>query len=583
MSLLDYIICVTLFLATVFGLGAATTASWKLDPLEQFTVTIGVGLSWLFLGAFLIYATSLSWAWFRLTPVLAAAALFWRRREIVRLFGNREMRWTLTAWLMVAAWTQGLLALVQNYSGAAWNNDWLEHHHRARFFLQHWPLDYVFVGFYQLPARPPMANVVTAGFEALTGGSFPCDQVVLSLWSSFVFLPAALFCRLAGGGARRLPVLALLLMLNPAFTQNSTFAWTKLPTAFFVLAGGYFFFTALDPTPSFERFAIAVGLLAAGILVHYSAAPYAVVFAAVWLWRRAVADRGAKFAREAVTGLAVAGPMLGIWFGWALAHYGWRGTLFANSSVIDAGPVTLVSQMQKIGYNIWTTLIPHPLRHVDYSMITQTDALAWFRDYFFLINQVNLPALVGTGGLVALVAAIARDWKVWRQQSGMIRPEWVLGSVAACVFLGIAVHGAKDDWGLAHICLQALGVFGLAMVTARIDRIGCIGRAVLTVGLLWDAAINIGIHYFLQSQPARPEWLSAHDSSEVLLRYGPAAFNAWLKHLVRVPFLSDGVTQPALLVVLLLSLLVFALAWVRKTLKADRQCMLAALLPPDVL
>ncbi len=570
MSVVAYAITLTLFLGSTFGLGLGVVLSWRLDPLEKLTTGIAVGLVLLFLGAFALYAGGLPWTWFRLLPVLAAAGLAWRRRDLIPWLRDPEVWRTLAVWALVAAWTQGLLAVIENYSGAAWGNDWLEHHHRTRFFLQHWPLDYVFVGFYRLTARPPLANIVTAGFEALTAGSFPCDQVVLALWSSFVVFPAVLFYRRAGGKARGLPVLAVLLMLNPAFVQNSTFAWTKLPAAFFVLAGAYFLFTALDSEPSSGRFALAAGMLAAGVLVHYSAAPYAVVLAGAWLWRRAVADRGAGLAREAAFGLAAAAPLLAVWFGWALAHYGWRGTFLTNSTVLDAGPFTFGSQLQKIAGNLWVTLVPHPLRTVDYSMIHQTDVLAWFRDYFFLINQVNLPAMVGSGGAVALTALLIRDWRGWRKQTGAFGPPMALGTLTACAALGVAVVSTADQWGLAHVCLQALDVLGLAVLAARIGRIGRVAATVLAFGLAWDTAINIGLHYYLQSQPAPPEWLTAHNWIEVTQRYGPAAFNAWLKHLAGVRFLHDGFVSAGATAMALAGLLAVACGWAVKAAQTSR-------------
>ena len=35
--------------------------------------------------------------------------------------------------------------------------------------------------------------------------------------------------------------------------------------------------------------------------------------------------------------------------------------------------------------------------------------------------------------------------------------------ISGAILLGVAVHGARDTWGLAHICLQAVVVLGLAL------------------------------------------------------------------------------------------------------------------------
>src|SRR5262249_59914048 len=60
-------------------------------------------------------------------------------------------------------------------------------------------------------------------------------QLAMTFFSSLTFLPAALLARRFGGCRGAVTALALLFMVNPMFLENATFAWTKLPAAFFVL------------------------------------------------------------------------------------------------------------------------------------------------------------------------------------------------------------------------------------------------------------------------------------------------------------------------------------------------------------
>ncbi|MBW8781805.1 MAG: hypothetical protein JF599_07955 [Verrucomicrobia bacterium] len=568
MSISCYGLLLVLFVLTPLGLGWPLAVRCTKDPLEQVCAALLLGFVFCFLITFGLYASGLPWAGFALVPVVAMAGLCWRRAAIRSLWRDDDARHAIIGCILVMGWTQALALLVRSYNGGAWGVDWLEHHQRALFFREHWDYAFDFFG-YQLPVRPPFANLTVAGFETLTYPTFACDQVVLALWSSFVFLPAALFCRRAGG-ARHLPVLVGLLLLNPSFVQNATFAWTKLPAAFFVLTSAHFFLEALNAPERRAYFALFVTALTAAMLTHYSAGPYCVIFAGWWLLWRLHGRAWSALRVEAVTGALIAIPLLGLWLGWALDHYGVTRTFFVNSTTINSGPPGWDLQLARIGRNLWATLIPHPLRSVDYSFIAQPSRLGWFRDYFFLIVQVNLPALLGTGGLVALACATLRDWKSWARQTGVVKPVWVLTALAACSVLGVAVHGAPDEWGLAHICLQPLALVGLALLAARIDRIGRIGGLILGVGLAWDAGVNIGLHFLLEARAPAPEWLALHNPTQALLQYGPAALNASLKDVAGVRFLHDWFPGFAAPLILLAIVLMATAVWLRASTQYHR-------------
>lgn len=549
-----------LFLAAAFGLGWLAACRLVTDPLERLVGAAVIGLVGCFVAGFLLHVLRLSLFWLALAPLAGAVALAVGHRAAREAWAPREVRSAVFAWGALALFLQALLATVQSYHGAAWGGDWLEHHQRALFFREHWPRDFNFFGDYLLPARPPLVNVVVAGAQAWATPVFATDQVVLAAWSSLAFLPAALLCRRAGGSGR-LPLLAGLCALSPFFLQNSTFAWTKLPTAFFVLAGAHFLLAALERPAARGAFALAVLALTAGLLSHYSAGPYCVVLAAWWLAWRLRHREFARLGRESLAGLLLAPPLLALWFGWSLHHYGLAGTFLSNSTVIAGGPPGFLAQAGKVAANLWATLVPHPLRTVDYALIRHGDELTRFRDYFFLISQVNLPALLGSGGALGLAVAAWRDRRAWRSGPGPTRPAWTLPAVAALVVLGVAVHGAPDDWGLAHICLQPLALAGLAVLAARLPTLPPVALVVLGLGLLWDGVVNIGLHYWLQAQPPRPDWLHAPDLGLLLREEGPAAFNAGLKQVTGVRFLRDCLPSHAAPVLVLVALLAAVLAW----------------------
>src|SRR5262249_7399507 len=187
-------------------------------------------------------------------------------------------------------WTLIVLGMIRVYSGGPWSGDWQEHFQRTLFFLQRLPANTIFAEVYELPARPPLMNVVAAFFLAQTQDRFEFFQILFTFSNLLVFLPCCLL--LPGlGGVRRTRILPLVLLfaLNPVVIQNATYSWTRGLTAFFVVLGIAFYLAAWRKN-DMPRMVAAFVSLAAGILVHYSAGPYVVFLTlhyVLWLfWRR---------------------------------------------------------------------------------------------------------------------------------------------------------------------------------------------------------------------------------------------------------------------------------------------------------
>ena len=70
------------------------------------------------------------------------------------------------------------------------------------------------------------------------------------------------------------------------------------------------------------------------------------------------------------------------------------------------------------------------------------------------------------------------------------------------VLLGIAVHGARDTWGLTHICLQPLILLALAFLAAKFATLTGPWKILLIVGALLDLLLGIVLHFALQHDVA---------------------------------------------------------------------------------
>ncbi|MBC7367397.1 MAG: hypothetical protein H7343_11410 [Undibacterium sp.] len=559
---------------TTVGLAWPLATRLALAPAEKFVVSAILSLLGVFLLGWLTYAAALPATTLWLAPVLAVSGLFFNRRSLAATILDPTVRALLLAQLLVTAWCLGWLSLVASYSGGGWAADWFEHWERARFFLEHGPLDQRFLGSYALPARPPLANIVTATFLALTHIDFAHYQIISTFLASLAFLPAALLARrfhlrpgFDGPPARPetsalvIALLAVFFAVNPLFVQNATFAWTKLPAAACVLLAFYFFLRAHDPAPPRAAPVLFAVSLATALLAHYSAGPAAVVLSSAWLFLGWSRRRDAAWWRSTLTAALVGALILAPWFAWSLAHYGAAGTFLSNSSV-QSPDARSGNQLLKILLNLRDTLVPHFLRPLDDALITQRNSWGAARDFFFQLYQLNLPLAFGS---VAVFALAREACRAARTNSPAGRRGWTL-ALAALVLLSVAVQGERDHWGLTQICLQSLVLLGLAFLAARWPILTRRWRLALIIGATFDFLAGIALHFAAQNF-ALDRWFApaGTDPAATYTGYNAAALMnlaAKLQH--HLTFVADRSPQPPTVIfVNLTALLVFLITRVR--------------------
>ena len=562
--LLSFTACLLLFFGVTFGLAWPLAARLALDPAEKLCASVLLSLLGVYLAAFAIYVFRLPLAAFGVLPLLAAAGLLARLRPLSAVLRDSDARGLLIGLLLVTGWCLSWLLLVVSYSGGGWAGDWFEHWERLRFFIERWPYQAKFLGFNALPARPPLANLVTGALLAVPGVSFAGYQLVTTLLNCLVVLPAGLLARRflprTGGGGAAIAVLTVLLMLNPSFVENATFAWTKLIAAFFILAGLYFFLRANDPGAPASAGPLCAAGLAAGLLAHYSAGPYVVLLAGAWLGLNHARWRDPAWWRQTGRLGLIGGLILATWFGWSLAVYGAHTTLFSNSTVA-VPEARQGNQLLKIALNLRDTLVPHFLRTLDPALITQGSPWGYARDWFFQLYQVNLLFLVGSVAWLTLAVRLFRDG---RAADARPRGFW-LWFAGGAILLGIAVHGARDHWGLAHICLQAVLVLGLAYLAARWRVLGRGWQLAVAAGAAVDFCLGMALQFYAQSRTPDLAFILAGAPAGLPSRYNWSAdMNLAGKLLHGLAFFGDVVAVPAWFVpVLLAGLLGLALRRLR--------------------
>ncbi len=542
-----------MFVALLGGLGLPLTASLPLEADERINLGAVAGCLVVYLAAWTVYWCNLPADVFWVLPAAAGVTCVLCRRPLRALVRDAAARRMLVLWLILTAWCLGLLALIRSYSGGEWVGDWLEHYDRTRFFLEHRPLDTLFLPQqYPLPARPPLANLVSGAFMALTGTGFAQFQVFSTLLASLAFFPAVLLARRFARGTDPAAAVLVLLMLSPLFVQNVTYAWTKLPAAFFTLSGLFFFLRAgRDPAGISLR--CAAMCLAAALLTHYATAPYFIILGVAWLVRsRSEWSRVGFWWQMACLGI-IGSVLLGTWFGWSIFHYGLGPTLLTNTAVTGSKGLPLAELFTQRGVNIFNTLVPHPLRPAELAAVQQADPLGWWRDYFFNIYQTNLPLAFGSGGLVVLAVL------GWRQRHHIAVFWWWF--IPAAVLLSMAAVSGPDRWGVTHIGLQPIVILGFAWLAANLPALGRGLRGWLAVGLTVDFCLGVAGHFWLQHLEFPADVFIKQRGQELLLLHGYATWNNFLAKCVRhLTFVGDS-GLPAPLVCGLLAVLLGLALW----------------------
>jgi hypothetical protein len=516
-----------------FSPGFVVVRKLRWSATEKVCGSIAASLIILYLASLLIFVVWVpQWLyWICSAGCAVAAVIVWR--DVWRTVRNRSVRHLLAGFAFLFVWTFTLLLFVRTYSGGGWGGDWLEHFHRSLFFLDHLPLETSFVGLYVLPARPPMMNLLAAFFLAHTGDSFENFSVISLVLNLLLYFPCALMlAAFVRRGSRRIPVLVGLLACSPMVMQNAAYAWTKSLCTFYVIFGLWLYLAGLRKNDS-TRIVAAFVALAAGMLVHYSAAPY-LLFAAVHLvfqkrWR-------ATFVAGTCAAL-----LFGTWLAWSVANYGARKTFGSNTTVTTSQQIG-DSNARKVLLNLRDTIVPHPLR--DFPVYRDQRQAGYVRDYFFLMYQTNLIVAMGIVGGFAIAILFFRSRDVF----------WMT-LVSVVILLGVAVVGERDAAGSAHLTLQPLIVLGVTFLAARFFTLGPLIRAIVILGCLADLTLGVFLHHDLENyeSDACAEHFQAQVRSSGLGLYvqtesdiGPAANANWqLKRYTLVPDTIRGAIASA--------------------------------------
>jgi len=495
MLALELLVAIILLVVCGFAGGFFFLRHLRWSPMEKLCGSIGASFIALYLAFGAIY--HLSPVGSKIQPkylALVSVASFilglsvWR--DVVRLFDSFRVRQALAGFFFLFVWTLLILGVIRNYSGANWYGDWLEHFQRSLFFLHHFPSNTPILFGYQLPARPPAMNELAAFFLGQTSDRFEIFQVVFAFLNLLMFLPCCLIMPALVGPRRTLvPPLVALFAMNPVVMQSVTYTWTKAFTAFYVILGLWFYIAGWrknDPL----RITAAFMALSAGLLAHYSAAPYLVFSGRPRRWQ------------ELATIAVVCGLLLATWFGWSIASFGTHTTFGSNTSVTFSQQYP-GNNLVKMAANLFDSIVPAVLRNRFLLDDFNHQGLAGaIRDNAFVFYQTNVIFGMGLIGgpliLWLLYHALYR-----RIRSGRERSFW-LAMIPFCLVVGIASAGERDPLGKAHLTLLPLEILGLSFLAATFPLRRTL-LALVVAGCLIDFSFGILLHAHIESLDNSPQ------------------------------------------------------------------------------
>jgi hypothetical protein len=468
-------------------------------PVETLAASIGASLLVLYLATFALYLSGAPMTLSAAGSLVVAGLAFAGRKDLGRLVASPGVRRAGQGFVLLFAWCVAFMAIVRHFGGGGWGQDWLEQFHRCLYFLDRLPADVMLSGKAHLTARPPLMNLVAAYFLAQAGDDFECFQLVYAFLNALPFFACALLAgRLLEGGGRGVGVLAALLALCPLFVANVTYTWTKLLCAFYVLLAVHFYLAAHRTRDPWRMVAWPLAL-AGALLVHYSAGVFAIFIAGHFLVHLVREEPPRLWGRRlwpVLPGVVV----LATWIVFALASFGLARTATSNSSVGDSRDYSTAGNVLKVVLNVVDTVVPHPLRGVLPLPLSGERLLGDLRDYFFLIYQTNVLAAVGSvGGLVAVGLAVRR---LRRTPTWETRFWW--GFIPFVLVAGVATHGGRDLFGVAHVTSQPLVLLGVALLAAGWRRLSRAARWAVLAGCVLDFGLAIALHHHVESLENRP-------------------------------------------------------------------------------
>jgi hypothetical protein len=191
---LGLLLCLLLICSLAPGSYCVRKLPWS--PLEKLSGGVGLSLVLLYLASWGVYClsprgaggTTVQTGAFVAVSLICVLLGILARKDLAGLIRSFRVRRAVLGYAFLLLWTVVNLAMIRNYSGLDWGGDWSEHFQRSLFFLHRFPAHTPILGGYELPARPPMMNVLAAFFLAQAQDRFELFQVASAFLNTSVLV-----------------------------------------------------------------------------------------------------------------------------------------------------------------------------------------------------------------------------------------------------------------------------------------------------------------------------------------------------------------------------------------------------------
>jgi len=425
-------------------------------------------------------------------------------RIIKAFFSDRAERSLFLAGLFMLLWLVGFQGLLRVYGGGGWQGDWVEHYERGMFFLGGVSLNYKFIGRYALPARPPLFNVITAFFQAFLGRPFWIYQILCSFLNMTMAFPAFLLARRLFKNKQPLSLWAViaLFLLNPAMVRQMTYTMTKGLSAAFVLAGAYIYLKARG-TPDFKHPVFAFLLLSAGILAHYSAAPFFLVMGFDFLVLSIPKPDRRKILSFVATAFLASAFLLS-WVGYSLALYGKDNTFLSNTTYTDSRSLTLAQRLKKDLFNLRTTFFPDKFSWETEGEQDRSIKIFILYDTLIVFHSESLPGNLTLFFYFVLIVYSADVLLKKKDRGKKAKPPsdadpfhsrvfWILFFIGGGL-IGLVTNATKMNYGVAHVSFVPVSALLLSMAYVLAVRIRQAWlKLLILLGAIIEGAYVLGV------------------------------------------------------------------------------------------
>jgi len=464
-----------------------------LSRREKFCLSFFVTYIFLYLTCFILFMiVPYPARAYRVLFVLSLLTMAASYKKIIMIFSDKEERKLLLQGLLMLLWLAGYQALHRMYGGGRWTGDWFEHFERARFLMIHYFKEYQFILMYYFPSRPPLFNTLCAFFLSFFGYKFWIFQIVCSLLNMSLVFPAWLLVCALFKKRRIVPLLAIiaLFMLNPAMVRQMLYTMTKGLSAAYVLAGVYLYLKARD-TLDRKYCIFAFLFLSAGVLVHYSAAPFFLGVGADFTILTLKKPSRKKFFTFACAAILSA-AFIFTWLSYSLVFYGARITFLSNTSYTDSKNFSFVQRIGKDLYNLRTTFLPNlfetrgfwsPISSLKYIIMYDFSAVFYSESLTGNLT-ISLSLFLILFLLGRMKDYFYKSLRILSFPSGLF---WIL-FLGAGGLIAIATNGGRMDNGTAHVSFVPVAglVLGIAYLLAQ-DLPSKLFRRLLAFGMILES------------------------------------------------------------------------------------------------